>query len=169
MCLPVAAGLAIAAGVTQAAGQLMAGQQAKAQDNYDASVAKANSQQEVDAYQTERGQQVQERQNFWQKVGQVRGQQVAAMAANGIDPGFGSGERLQKDTTTVAYQDATNLYRNQEQKAKGYLIDASNYTSEAMADKMKGKAAQTSSYFGAVGSILGAASQAYGLSAKATG
>jgi hypothetical protein len=167
MCLPVAAGLAIAAGVTSAAGQLMAGQQAKAQANYDASVAKENAKQEVDAYQTYRGQEVQERQNFWQKVGQVRGQQVAAMAANGIDPGFGSGERIQSDTTKLAYQDAKNLYSNQDQKAKGYLIDASNYTSEAVADKMKGKSAVTNSYFGAVSSILGAATQAAGMSAKA--
>src|SRR6185312_4444692 len=134
MCLPLAAGLAIAAGVTSAAGQLMAGQQAKAQANYDASVAKENAKQEVDAYQTERGQQVQERQNFWQKVGQIRGQQVAGMAANGIDPGFGSGARIQSDTTKLANQDATNLYSNQEMKSKSYLINAGNYTSEALAD-----------------------------------
>ena len=169
MCIPVAAGLAIAAGVTSAAGQLMAGQQAKAQENYNASVARANAKQEVDAYQTYRGQEVQERQNFWQKVGQIRGQQTAAMAANGIDPGFGSGARLQSDTTKLAYQDARNLYGNQERKAKGYLIDASNYASEAVADKMKGRSAVTDSYFGAVSSILGAATQAAGMSARAKG
>jgi hypothetical protein len=153
--------------VTSAAGQLAAGQQAKAQENYSAAVARENAKQEVDAYQTYRGQAVQERQNFWQKVGQVRGQQNAAMAANGIDPGFGSGERLQSDTTKLAYQDATNLFTNQGQKAKGYLIDASNYTSEAIADKMKGKTAVTDSYFGAVSSILGAATQTAGMSARA--
>lgn len=169
MCLPVAAAAAIAGGVTSAVGGIVAGQQAKAQANYSAAVAKENAQQEVDAYQTYRGQEVQERQNFWQKVGQVRGQQVAAMAANGIDPGFGSGERIQSDTTKLAYQDATNLFRNQGQKAKGYLIDASNYTSEAIANKMQGKAAVTNSYFGAVSSILGGVSQAAGMSARARG
>lgn len=166
MCLPIAAGLAIAAGVTSAAGQLMQGQQAKAQGNYDAAVAKENAAQEVDAYQTERGQEVQERTNFWRQVGQVRGQQVASMSANGIDPGFGSGERLQSDTTKLANEDATNLYTNQRTKAKGYLIDASNYTSEALAAKMKGKAAVTNSYFGAMSSLLGSASQASGFAAK---
>lgn len=169
MCLPLAAALAVAGGVTQAAGALMQGQQAKAQANYNAAVAKGNAQQEVSAYQDERGAQVDERQRFWQQVGQIKGQQVAAMAANGIDPNFGSGERLQEDTTTLAYGDAKNLYRNQAGKAKGYLINASNYTAEATAQKMQGSAAVTNSYFGAVSSILGAASQASSLSAKAKG
>ena len=167
MCLPLAAAAAIASGVTSAAGALMQGQQAKAQANYSAAVAKQNAQQEVDAYQTERGQQVQERTNFWRQVGQIRGQQNAGMAANNIDPNFGSGARLQSDTTKLAYEDATNLYTNQQKKAKSYLIDASNYTSEAIADKMQGKAAVTNSYFGAVSSLLGAASQASSLTAKA--
>lgn len=167
MCLPVAAALAVAGAVTSAVGQISAGQSAKAQADYNASVAKANAQQEVDAYQTYRGQEVQERENFWRQAGQVKGQQVAAMAANGIDPGFGSGARLQTDTINLANEDATNLYRNQDQKAKGYLIDASNYTSEAIAAKMQGKAAETNSYFGAVSSLLGGASQAFGMSAKA--
>jgi hypothetical protein len=147
----------------------MQGQQARAQANYNASVAKENARQEVDAYQTERGQEVQERQNFWRQVGQVKGQQAASMAANGIDLGFGSAARLQSDTTKLAYEDAQNLYRNEEQKRKGYLINASNYTSEAIANKMQGNAAVTNSYFGAIGSILGGASQAASLSAAARG
>ena len=169
MCLPLDPALAIASAVTSAAGQLAAGQQAKAQANYNSAVALVDAQQEVDAYQTYRGQEVQERENFWRQAGQIKGQQVAAMAANGIDPGFGSGERLQTDTTKLINEDATTLTRNQEQKAKGYLINASNYTSEAIAQKMQGKAAVTNSYFGAVSSILGGASQAFGMSAKAKG
>jgi hypothetical protein len=167
MCLPLAAALAVAGGVTSAMGSIMQGQQAAAQANYNAKVAQINAKQEVDAYQNERGNEVQERQNFWRQVGQVRGQQVAAMAANGIDPGFGSGARLQSDTTKIAYEDASTMYRNQQQKAKGFLIDATNYTDEAMADKAQGKAAVTNSYFGAISSLLGAASQAAGMTAKA--
>lgn len=166
MCLPLAAvaiGATVAGGLTSAAGQLMAGQQASAQANYSAAVARENAQQEVDAYQTERGQQVQERTNFWRKVGQVKGQQVASMGANNIDPGFGSGARMQEDTRKLAYEDASTLYQNQDQKAKSYLINASNYTAEAMADKMQGSAAKTNSYFGAVSSLLGSASQAAGM------
>jgi hypothetical protein len=169
MCLPVAAGLAIAAGVTSAAGQIMQGQQAKAQANYNASVAKENAKQEVDAYQTYRGQESQDQLNYWRRVGQTKGQQVASMAANGIDVGFGSAARVQSDTQMLANEDAKNLYSNQQQKAKGYLIDASNYTSEAVAQKMQGHDAVVNSYFGAASSILGAASQAASLKAKAGG
>lgn len=167
MCLPLAAGLAIASGVTSAAGALMQGQQAKAQANYNAAVARQNAQQEVDAYQTERGQWADERKQLWQRLGQVKGQQVAGMAANGIDPSFGSGARLQEDTIKLGYDDATRLYSNEQQKAKSYLIDASNYTSEAIAAKMQGSAAQTNSYFGAVSSLLGGATQAASLTKQA--
>lgn len=144
----------------------MQGQQAKAQANYSAQVAQENARQEVDAYHTERGQDVQERTNFWRQVGQIRGQQVAAMAANGIDPGFGSGARLQSDTTKLANEDATTLYSNEQQKEKGTLINATNYVDEAVADKAQGKSAVTNSYFGAVSSLLGAASSATGYMKK---
>lgn len=166
MCLPLAAGLAIASGVTSAMGALASGQQQKAQADYNAAVAKQNAAQEVAAYQDERGAQVDERTKFWRQAGQIKGQQVAAMAANGIDVGSGSAARLQEDTQTLANEDATNLYRNQQNKAKGYLINASNYTAEATAAKMQGDAAVTNSYFGAVESILGGATQAAGFSAK---
>ena len=167
MCIPLAAGLAIASGVTSAAGQIMAGQQAKAQANYNAAVAKENAAQEVSAYQDYKGAEVDERTRFWRQVGQVKGQQEASMAANGIDIGFGSAARLRSDTQLLANEDAKNLYRNQSAKEKGYLINASNYTSEAVAQKMQGRAAVTNSYFGALSSLLGSASQAAGMSAKA--
>ena len=167
MCLPLAAGIALASGVVSAAGAVMQGQQASAQANYNAAVAKSNANQEVQAYQTERGNEVDERMRFWRQVGQIKGQQVAAMAANGIDPGFGSGARLQSDTRMLANADAQNLYRNEEMKRKGYLIDASNYTAEAMAQKMQGHAAVVNSYFGAVSSLLGGASQAASLTKAA--
>lgn len=168
MCLPLAAGLAIASGVTGAIGSIMQGQQQKAQASYEASVAKNNANQEVSAYQDYRGAEVDERQRFWEKVAQQKGQQAASMAANGIDLGFGSAARLQTDTQLLADADAKNLYRNQDNRAKGYLIDAGNYTAEAMAAKMRGDAAQTNSYFGAFSSLLGGATQAASLTKAAS-
>lgn len=165
MCVALAPALALGAGAVSAMGQVMAGQSAKAQANYNASVARENAEQEVQAYQTERGQQAQERTNFWRQVGQIKGQQVTSMAANNIDPGFGSGARLQADTQKLADEDASTLYSNEQMKDKGYLVVASNYDAESVADKAQGKAAQTNSYFGAVSSLLGAASQAAGMKA----
>lgn len=171
MCVPLAVAAAGAAAVTSAAGQIVSGQYANAQAKYESAVVKQNAQQSVDAYRDYRGpdgQAQNERTQFWRKVGQIKGQNIAAMAANGIDVGVGSAERLQEDTQTAANEDFSNLASNQMQKEKGYLIDATNFTEEAKAARMRGKQALVGSYFGAAGSILGGLSQAALLS-KPTG
>jgi hypothetical protein len=166
VCVPLAVAAAGAAAVASAAGQVMQGMQARAQGNYEAQVDKMNAGLEVEAAHQSVIAGQSERRDFWRKVAQVKGQNIAAMAANGIDVGFGSAERLQEDTQLLANDDATNLYRNIEERTRGHLIDASNYKSQAVAAKAKGKAALTSSYFGAASSLLGGLSQAAGLKAK---
>jgi hypothetical protein len=71
-----------------------------------------------------------ERRDFWRKVASVKGQQVAAMAANGIDVGLGAGQRTQDDTQLLANDDAKHLYSQIEERTKGHYIDASNYRSQ---------------------------------------
>lgn len=169
MCLPLAPVLAIAAGVTSAAGSVMAGMQGRAQGKMEAQVARRNEGLAVEAYRDSRIAGQDERRDFWRKVGGIKGQQVASMAANGIDVDFGTAARVQDDTEMLARDDATNLYRNQENRQKGYLIEASNHKAESRAAKARGKAAMTQGIFGAVTSLLGAASQASSLNAKAKG
>lgn len=147
----------------------MAGMQGKAQAKYEASVARRNQALAVEASHDSRLAGRDEIRDFWRKVGSIKGQQIASMAANGIDVGFGTAARVQDDTQMLAQDDATNLYRNIENRTKGYLIEASNHASEAKAAKMRGKAAMTQGIFGAATSILGAASQATSLNAKARG
>jgi hypothetical protein len=147
--------MAVAAGAVQAAGQLYQGAAANAQGKYESQVAKINAQQEVDAAHESFLTGQTERRDFWRKIGQVKGQQVASMAANGIDVGFGTAARVQDDTQMLADADATNLYRNIEQRTKGHQINASNYVSEAKAARAQGKAAMTGAVIGAAGSILG--------------
>lgn len=147
----------------------MAGMQGRAQANMEAQVARRNEGLAVESYRDSRLAGQDERRDFWRKVGGIKGQQVAAMAANGIDVGFGTAERIQEDTEMLARDDAANLYRNIENRSKGYLIEASNYEAEARAAKARGKAAMTQGIFGAATSLLGAASQASSLSAKAKG
>lgn len=144
----------------------MQGMQASAQGKYEAQVNRINEGLEVNAAQQSILAGQNERRDFWRKVSQVKGQQVASMAANGIDVGFGSAGRLQDDTAMLARDDANNLYRSIEQRTKGHLIQASNYASEAKAARAKGKAALVNSYFGAASSILGGISQAAGMKAK---
>jgi hypothetical protein len=167
MCVPaLAAPLAIAAGAVQAGGAIYSGLAARSQANHDAAVARINAQQEIDAAHDSVTQGQSEAQSFWRKVAQTKGQQIASMAANGIDLGYGSAARLQEDTQMLANEDATNLYHNIEQRTKGHYINASNYVEQAKAAKSAGKAAFTSSLFSAAGSLMGGFSQAAGMSAK---
>lgn len=164
MCEP--ATLAIIAGATQAAGTLYGGLQANAQGKYEAQMAKRNSAMEVEAARESREIGQSERRDFWRQVGKVRGQNVASMAANGIDVGFGSAERMRSDTDMLAREDAQNLYRNIEGRTKGHLINASNFTQEAKASRSRGKAALVGSFFGAASSLMGGFQQAGSMRAK---
>lgn len=147
----------------------MGGMQANAQGKYESQMAQRNSEMEVEGYREERGIAQDEQRSFWRKVGATKGQQVASMAANGIDVGYGTAARIQDDTQMLANEDAKNMYRNQQQRQRGHLINASNYTGEARAARQRGKSALTQSFFSAGSSLLGGATQAFGLSAKAKG
>ena len=144
----------------------MQGAQAQAQGKYEAQVDKMNEGLAVDAYRTSRENASDESRDFWRKVAQVKGQQIASMAANGIEVDYGSAARLQQDTQMLANEDATRLYRGQAEEAKGHLIEATNYASAAKAAKKRGNDAFVSSLFGAAATTLGGLSQASALKAK---
>jgi len=169
MCLPLAPALAIASGAMSAAGSIVGGMQANAQGKYEAKLAKRNSEMEVEAYQEERGIAQDEARDFWRRVGAVKGQQTAAMAANNIDVNYGTAVNIAEDTQMQADEEFRNLTRNQQQRQRGHLINASNFTEEAKAARARGKAALVGSIFSAGSSLLGSASQAFGLKAKAGG
>lgn len=166
MCLPLLPALAIAGAGLSAAGKIQGGLQANAQGKYESEMAKRNSALEIEGYQEDRLAAQDQRRDFWRKVGATKGQQVAAMAANGIDVGFGTAARIQEDTAQLAGEDATNLYKNQQQQQRGRLINAQNYTAEAKAARQRGKSAMISSFFDAAGTLVGGAVQAKGLMAK---
>jgi hypothetical protein len=88
-----------------------------------------------------------ERRNFWRKVGQLKGQQTASMAANGIDLGYGTATRVADDTQAGANEDAQNLYENIDQRTKGFIINNWNDRMQAKAAKAQGVAAFVGSGF----------------------
>jgi hypothetical protein len=144
----------------------MGGMQARAQGRYEQQVDQINQTMAADAAHQSIIAGQSERTNFWRKVGALKGQQVAAMAANGIDTGFGIGQRTQDDTQSLANEDAKNLYGQIDERTKGHLIEASNFQSEGVAARQRGNDAFTSSLFGATGTVLGGLSQAAGMKAK---
>lgn len=169
MCLPAAAAipLMIASTAVSAAGQVQGGLQARAQGRYEAKVADMNRGLSVDAYQQERTSDVQNRTDFWRKVSAMKGQQIASMAANGLDVNYGAAERVQSDTSMLAQEDANRLSQQDTERAKGHLIEASNYKAQGVAALQRGKDAFTSSLFGAGSTVLGGLTQASLLRASA--
>lgn len=168
MCLPAAAlpAMAIAAGVIQGAGSLYSGMAANAQGKYESELAERNAAMEVEAAHESVLAGRDERTAFWRKVSQVKGQQIAAMAANGIDVGYGTADLIQQDTQMLANEDAKNLYRNIDERTRGHHINAMNFVSESKAARQRGKAALVGSVFSAASSVLGGAQQASALRPK---
>lgn len=164
MCDPVS--LTIAAGVATAGGQMMQGYSAMQQGKYEAGIARQNAALEREsAIQSIKQGQV-ERRDYWRKVGSTKGQQIAAMAANGIDVDYGTASRIQDDTQMLSDEDAANLYENIHNRTRGHIINAANYKMEAKAAKQRGKAAMAGAAIGAAGSLLGSFQQASSIKAK---
>ncbi len=166
MCAPVLPALAIASSVISAGGQVMAGKQAKAQAKHEARMAQANAALEIESAHESFLSGKDERLEFWRKIGQVKGQQRASMAANNIEVDTDTAGRVQDDTAMLADEDAKRLYKNIEQRTRGSYINASNFVTEAKAARARGKSAMISSVIGAVGTLMGGASQAAQLKAK---
>lgn len=164
MCDP--ATLAIAAGVTAAAGSVIGGFQANSQGKYQARVDKLNSKLAAEQANQSVLQGQDEATQLYRNVGQVKGQQVASMAANGIDVGYGSADLVQQDTANLAREDAASLYRNIYNRTRGFDIDSANYRNAAKAAKAQGKAALVGSFFDAAGSLMSGFSQAGQMKAK---
>ena len=96
MCAPVAT-LALIGSAVSAAGTGFAALQANAQSNYQARVADQNAKLAAEAARTQQDATRQELQSHWRRQAQLQGQQRVAMAAGGLDLGFGNAADLQAD------------------------------------------------------------------------
>lgn len=160
MCGPAAIPIAaLAASVVSTAGMVYSGMAANAQGKYAAAVSRQNARLAHESARDalERGQL--ERRSLFRRISQTKGQQAAAMAANGIDLGFGSALDVQRDTAMMGAEDAAALSKNIESQMKGFEIEAVNHDAEARAQRMRGKAALVGSFFSAGSSILEGVSQ----------
>jgi hypothetical protein len=150
MCGPAAP--LIAAGMS-AAGTLIGGVMANQQGKYEHALgmqnAKIADEQARDSVLRGR----EEARDFFRQAAQIKGQQIASMAANGIDLGFGSAARIQQDTAATVSEDAQDLYFNADQRTNSFHVEAINRRAEASAAKYRGKQALIGSLFQA-GSTL---------------
>lgn len=158
MCDPIT-GLAIAGTVAAAAGTAYGGLAANAQGKYEAKVADQNARLAAEQSRDAKERGMLDAQKLDREYSQAQGQQRAAMAANGIDVGFGSAEAVQQDTAMMRGEDRGAHDRNVYNEMRGLDINASNYRSQSQAARMKGKNAMVGSFISASGSLLSGASQ----------
>ena len=93
------------------------------------------------------------------ELSQTKGQQQAAMAANGVSLDFGSAVDVQRDTAMIGAEDMAQIYKGGAEKTRSYDISAFNYNSSAAANREKASGAITGAVFGAASTALGAATQ----------
>ena len=96
---------------------------------------------------------------YQQQQSQFQGEQRAALAANGIDPGFGSAAAVRGDTAVIGAQDAQTLRENSIREVKGFEIGAANYRAQAQASRQARTGALIEGVFGVANTVLGGATQ----------
>lgn len=165
--MPLIPAMALGGAAMSAAGSVFGGMQANQQGKYESKLAKRNAAREVASARDSIEQGEGERRQFFRQIGEVKGQNIASMAANGIDVDFGSAGRFQQDTQMLADEDAANLYRNINARTQGHVVNASNYVEQAKAARARGKSAMVSGLIQGAGSIMAGVSQFGALKAKA--
>ncbi len=164
MCGPAA--LAGASAAVGAAGQIVGGIGQAQQYRYQAKIDRHNAglanDQARDSIETTNL----EAQRRYRELSQIKGAQIAGMAANGVDLNFGSAVDIQRDTAMIGAEDVGQIYKGGNERTRGFEINAFNYRSSAAANQAKAKGAITSALFGAAATALGGASQAMKLGAR---
>lgn len=135
MCEP--ATLAIVATVAATAAAGVSGYSAYQQSKYQARVAKANAAMEAERVVGEIDRGAEERRNLARRKAAVRGEQTAAMAANGIDVEFGNAADLLGDTEQFYREDTATSLTNQADRIRGIDINVANYRAEAAAARSR--------------------------------
>ena len=145
-----------------AAGAIQSGQAASAASKYNAQVQEMNAtladRRARDAIT--RGQAEEQRKRT--EVSRIMGAQKAAMAANGVDVGFGSPLDTLVDTATLGELDALTIRSNAYREAYDYKVDAVNKRAGANLSRMEAKSSSTGGYLDAAGTVLTGVGKAYG-------
>ena len=142
-----------------AAGTGFAALQANAQSNYQARVADQNAKLAAEAARTQQDATRQELQSHWRRQAQLQGQQRVAMAAGGLDLGFGNAADLQADTAMLGREDAQRIIDQGGNAVRGFDIETSNFRSQAQASRQAADGALVEGIFGVATTALGGAQQ----------
>lgn len=137
--------LAVGAAVSSAVGAYTAGTAQKQAQDFNAKVAQNNA---AAAEQQAAAQ----AQLIAQKNQRLKGAQIAAMAANGLDTSSSSGQDVQYDSAVSGELNRlTTLYQGK--------VQSTNYNAQALGDQAAGNNALTAGYMGVGTSLLSGAAQ----------
>jgi len=158
MCV-AAAPLLLAATAVSSISQIAGGFMQAGQARYAAQIADMNAKTAAgQANDSELNTQL-EAQRRYRMLAQTKGSQEAAMAANGIDLGFGTALDIQRDTAMIGAEDVAQIYKAGSERTKGFDTESWNYRSEAAAQRSKASGAIVSGFMSAASTALGGASQ----------
>lgn len=161
MCAPalaaigplVSAGASMAGAAMSAQGEKDAAEAKARQLEYNAKVARINA-------QTERLTGQRNRETEYLKFREHQGEVVAAAAASGVDPFFGSAMAIFSDNQAKHNMDQSTRYNETESKATAHINQAQDFEAQAAAERTAGdtraKASILSGIGGAASSIGGA-------------
>lgn len=154
--------LTVASTVIGAAGQLYSGMAQARAANYQAKVAEMNARIErkraVDAI--DRGHE--EERKHRMEVAQLQGEQEASYAASGLDLSYGSPNAVIASTATLGELDAQTIRSNARKESYDRLVGAANQDAEAQMKKAEARSAKVGAFFGAAGTLVGGAADAWG-------
>lgn len=167
MCGPAAIPILMIAGTAvTAAGQIQGGLYASQVARNQALVAAQNKalakEGAVDALA--RGQE-QQRQ-LGREVAQRVGSQEARMAANNVDPSFGSAARVIEDTRMIGREDAAAIDENVRRQVRAMQIDVWGFEAERRARMSERRQALVGTAFGVASTALGGAVQYAGFKSQ---
>lgn len=159
MCGPAAPILAAAAAAVQTVGTVVGAIGQSNNLRYEAGVADtnkalSNAQARDSILNTDL-----ELQRLRRDQAQLSGQQVASMAANGVDLSFGSAAGVQRDTAMIGAEDAAQAGKAGYERTRGFEISAFNYKAQAEAKRAQAKGAIVNGLFSAASTALGGATQ----------
>lgn len=160
MC-EIATVLTIGSTLIGAVGAIQQGNAAAEAGRFNARVADMNAElsrrRAKDA--TERGARAEQQKR--QEIAALKGKQVAAMAANGVDLSFGSPLDTIVDTAMLGELDALTIRKNAANENYDYRVQAVNGRADATLSRMSADASQTAGYLNAAGTILGGGANAF--------
>lgn len=168
MCVDPVTAMMIGGTLLSAVGQIQQGNAAAEASRYNAKVSEMNATMSERRAKDALARGAREEQQKRQQVAQLKGKQIAASAANGVDLTFGSPLDTITDTAVLGELDALTIRKNTANENYDYRVQAVNGRADAALSRMNADASQTAGYLNAGATILGGAADAYSKYKKPT-